>query len=93
MPTLRSLVDNAWIGRAFQDHLDLRVADVEPIDRKRFADTFDNIFIEGFKYTPKVVLSQPAQEKAKVSNVGGVLVRIFAYRASRKREDFSTCVA
>jgi choline dehydrogenase-like flavoprotein len=67
--------DNAWIGRAFQDHLDLRVADVEPIDRKRFADTFDNIFIEGFKYTPKVVLSQPAQEKAKVSNVGGVLVR------------------
>lgn len=65
---------NVWLGRAFQDHLDLRIADVEPIDRKRFADTFDNIFLDGFKYTPKVVLSQSAQKTAKVSNVGGVFL-------------------
>lgn len=63
---------NAHVGVAFQDHLDVRVATVHPIDKKRFDDTFDNIFLKGFKYNPKVVLASHVQADKRITNVAGV---------------------
>jgi choline dehydrogenase-like flavoprotein len=64
--------DNAHVGSAFQDHLDVRAAEVIPIDKKRFSDAFDNIFLGGFKYNPKVVLASNVQEAERITNVAGV---------------------
>jgi choline dehydrogenase-like flavoprotein len=63
---------NAHVGSAFQDHLDVRAAEVIRIDKKRFSDTFDNIFLNGFKYNPKVVLASNVQEAERITNVAGV---------------------
>lgn len=64
--------DNPLVGTAFQDHLDLRVASVEPIDHKRFNDAFDNIYLKGFKYNPKLALASHIQAARKLTNVGAV---------------------
>lgn len=65
---------NPWVGAAFQDHLDLRVGAVTPIDKKKFGNAFDNIFLKGFKYNPKIVLARSVQEELKITNVGGVFI-------------------
>jgi choline dehydrogenase-like flavoprotein len=70
-PTL-PWASNPHVGAAFQDHLDLRVAEVVPIDKRRFDDAFDNIFLKGYKYNPKVVLASHLQEDRRVTNVAGV---------------------
>ncbi|EJL32330.1 FAD-dependent oxidoreductase [Novosphingobium sp. AP12] len=64
--------NNPHVGAAFQDHLDVRAAEVTVLDRKRFSNTFDNIFLKGFKYNPKVVLAPHVQEAAGITNVGAV---------------------
>lgn len=48
---------NLWIGRGFMDHVDCYAGTVEPTERKRFSDLFDNAFINGLKYSPKLRLS------------------------------------
>ncbi len=64
--------DNDWVGAAFQDHLELRAATVHPINKKLFNDTFDNIFLDGYKYNPKITLSTSIQNVKLLTNVGGV---------------------
>ena len=65
---------NVWIGRGFQDHLDLRAGAVTPLDRRRFDDIFSNIFLKGFKYSPKVSLAPHTQAALKTTNIAGVMV-------------------
>lgn len=60
---------NRWVGLGFQDHLDIAAASVEPIDKRGFDDIFDNIFIKGYKYNPKVMLASAVQEARQVTNV------------------------
>jgi len=55
---------NRHVGTTFQDHLDLRAGKLFPMDKKRFSDTFDNIFIKGFKYNPKLTLAPRVQESS-----------------------------
>jgi len=45
---------NDNIGRYFQDHLDLTIGQIELADRKAFANLFENVVIDGYKYQPKV---------------------------------------
>jgi choline dehydrogenase-like flavoprotein len=54
--------DNPWLGRGFMDHVDCVAGEVHPIDRKRFHEVFDNAFVDGVKYNPKVKLSEKAQK-------------------------------
>jgi choline dehydrogenase-like flavoprotein len=61
--------DNPLVGAAFQDHLDLRAGEVTILDRQRFGDAFDNIFLGGFKYNPKVTMTADAQAAARVTNI------------------------
>jgi choline dehydrogenase-like flavoprotein len=62
---------NPNVGANFQDHLDLCAGKVVPIDKKRFSEAFDNIFINGFKYNPKVILSDRFQASTGITNVAG----------------------
>jgi choline dehydrogenase-like flavoprotein len=63
--------NNPWVGSAFQDHLALRAARVTPLDKKRFHDAFDNIYIDGLKYSPKIVLGDNVQTANGLTNVVG----------------------
>jgi choline dehydrogenase-like flavoprotein len=63
---------NPWLGAAFQDHIDLHAGNVEPLDKKRFGEAFDNIYLNGFKYTPKMTLSTEVQKAHNITNVGAV---------------------
>jgi choline dehydrogenase-like flavoprotein len=64
--------DNQCVGMYFQDHLDLRVASVHPLDKERFHDAFDNIFLGGYKYNPKLALSPHFQAAKGITNIAGV---------------------
>lgn len=65
---------NSWLGKGFQDHLDLQVATIEPIDARSFNNVFDNIFVSGYKYNPKVALAPHVQASEELTNVAAVVV-------------------
>lgn len=69
---------NAWVGRAFQDHLDTPAARVEILDKRRFSDLFDNIVRRGFKYQPKIKLPSTEYEALGISNIAAS----FSYHSS-----------
>jgi len=61
------------LGRHFQDHIDCNAATVTPTDRWRFHEMFDNIFLDGFKYHPKVKSGPDAMRERKTLNAGGMM--------------------
>jgi choline dehydrogenase-like flavoprotein len=54
---------NPWLGKGFSDHLQADAGRVEAIDRRRFHDLFDNGFVDGLKYHPKLKISASAQRR------------------------------
>ncbi|MDR3448725.1 MAG: GMC family oxidoreductase [Alphaproteobacteria bacterium] len=64
---------NPWVGVGFQDHLDLRAGSVKPIDHQAFHDAFDNIFLKGYKFNPKITLSSRLQEQHGITNIAAVM--------------------
>ena len=73
------------LGKHFQDHIDGRGAEVLPVDRKRFHNTFDNIFIQGLKYQLKVRLSPEKQARLDTLNVAGNMIFITDDKAAQDR--------
>lgn len=63
--------DNSWIGKGFMDHLDCYAGKVKPLDKRRFSELFDNAFIDGLKYCPKLHLSPEIQEKEQLLDISG----------------------
>ncbi|HXE06705.1 MAG TPA: GMC family oxidoreductase [Acidobacteriaceae bacterium] len=61
------------LGRHFQDHIDSNAAAVRVKDRGRFHQRFDNIFLAGFKYHPKVKLSEETQRDRRSLNAGATM--------------------
>ncbi len=61
------------LGRHFQDHVDANAARVIPRDRRQFAELFDNIFLRGFKYHPKLRLSPDEQRRARTLNCAATM--------------------
>jgi choline dehydrogenase-like flavoprotein len=61
------------LGRHFQDHIDSNAAVVVPVDRRRFHERFDNIFLGGYKYHPKIKLGASNQCLGKCLNAGGTM--------------------
>jgi choline dehydrogenase-like flavoprotein len=61
------------LGRHFQDHVDANAAQVQPRNRRTFAALFDNIFLRGYKYHPKVRLMPSEQEKAGLLNCAATM--------------------
>lgn len=69
---------NPWLGRAYVDHLDSTAGEVVPLDREAFQKLFDNLFIDGYKYNPKIKLSEQAQREKGLLGVAAS----FIYRTS-----------
>ena len=61
------------LGKHFQDHVDANAARVIPHDRRQFAELFDNIFLRGFKYHPKLRLSPDEQRRGHVLNCAATM--------------------
>jgi len=66
--------DNPWLGRGYLDHLDSTAGNVYPKDRKRFNDLFENMFFDGYKYNPKIKLTEDAQRDHKLLGVAGSMI-------------------
>jgi choline dehydrogenase-like flavoprotein len=60
-------------GRFFQDHIDINVAKLVPIDHRAFHLWFDNIYLSGYRYIPKIKLSAQLQEEFGTLAVGASL--------------------
>lgn len=65
---------NTWVGRGFMDHVDCFAGAVEPIDKRRFSDMFDNVFIDGLKYNPKLKLRDSAQIDRRLLDISSHFV-------------------
>jgi choline dehydrogenase-like flavoprotein len=65
---------NRWVGAAFQDHLDLRAARVAPTDQAKFSAYFDNIFVLGRKYQPKIRLRDSTQRNRRSLNIAASFI-------------------
>ena len=61
------------LGRHFQDHIDANAAQVVPRDRRRFAQLFDNIFLRGYKYHPKLRLGPGEQKQSRILNCAATM--------------------
>lgn len=62
---------NPWIGRGFIDHVDCVAGTVQPIDQRRFSDIFDNAFLDGIKYNPKLRLADEVQRREQLLEISG----------------------
>jgi choline dehydrogenase-like flavoprotein len=66
--------DNEWIGRGYIDHVDCYAGSVEPLDPKRFSNLFDNAFLGGLKYSPKLKLADKAQVDQRLLDISSHFV-------------------
>jgi hypothetical protein len=61
--------DNPWLGKGFVDHIDCLAGQVLPLDKKRFHNLFENAYINGIKYAPKLKLSARTQREQKLLGI------------------------
>jgi len=66
--------DNPWLGRGYIDHLDTTAGEVQPKNRKRFNDLFENMFFDGYKYNPKIKLTEAAQREHQLLGIAGSMI-------------------
>ncbi len=62
---------NEWLGKGFADHVDGWAGEVTPVDKRRFHNLFDNAFLDGIKYAPKLKPSAHTQEQRKLLGISG----------------------
>ncbi len=63
-----------WLGRGFMDHLDCYAGRITLIDRKRFHAAFDNAFLDGLKYSPRIKLGASAQLGEQLLECGAYML-------------------
>jgi choline dehydrogenase-like flavoprotein len=63
--------DNPWLGTSFLDHLDCYAGQVRPIDKARFHEIFDNAYLDGIKYSPKLRLGVDGQTRHRMASIAG----------------------
>lgn len=61
------------LGRHFQDHIDSNAAELRVLDRKQFHAWFDNVFLRGYKYHPKVKWTEEAMRERRTLNAGATM--------------------
>ena len=66
--------DSGLLGRHFQDHLDANAAEVVPKDGEQFHALFDNVFLNGHKYHPKLRLAPAEQRRLGTLTVASTMV-------------------
>jgi choline dehydrogenase-like flavoprotein len=58
-----------WLGQGFVDHADCVAGEVLPIDKAAFHALFDNIYLDRYKYNPKIKLGVEAQREARLLGI------------------------
>ncbi len=61
------------LGRHFQDHIDCNAAELRVVERRRLHGMFDNIFLRGFKYHPKIKIGVDAMRERATLNAGATM--------------------
>ena len=61
--------ESPWLGSPLIDHLDCIAGDVKILDYRRFHEIFDNVYMDGFKYFPKIRLGPETQRKEGLVDV------------------------
>jgi choline dehydrogenase-like flavoprotein len=61
------------LGKHFQDHVDSNAAELKPLNRAAFGEMFDNIFVGGYKYHPKLRLDAAEQARAEILNCAATM--------------------
>lgn len=74
--------ESKLVGCFFQDHIDSNAATIEPTDAAGVHSVFDTIFFNGFKYSPKLKLTEKAQRVHRLLNVGATVFSTEADGAS-----------
>jgi choline dehydrogenase-like flavoprotein len=72
--------DNPWLGRGYIDHLDTTAGTVAPKSRETFHNLFENLFFDGYKYNPKIKLSERAQRERSLLGVAGAFIFKTSYQ-------------
>jgi choline dehydrogenase-like flavoprotein len=62
-----------WLGRGFMDHLDCHAGRIVPLDHGRFHAAFDNVYLDGRKYSPRLKLSEAAQRSEALLGSGAYI--------------------
>lgn len=65
---------SAILGGFFQDHPHRLCAEVIPRDRRAVHDLFDQIYLGGMKYQPRMRLSENFQRQMRSLNAGGIVL-------------------
>jgi choline dehydrogenase-like flavoprotein len=65
---------NDNIGRFFQDHLSGRVGSVQVLDRRRFLDLFTTIVLGGFRFLPKLRMTNETLRRERLLNIHAMMV-------------------
>ena len=66
--------ESGLLGRHFQDHIDSNGATITPLNQRGFHALFDNVFLNGLKYHPKVRLNADVQKERRTLNVAGTML-------------------
>lgn len=65
---------NSNIGRYFADHPAIQVGRFIPNSPKRFHEIFNNIYLRGLKYEPRLRLNSAVLRSKQSANVGGMFI-------------------
>jgi choline dehydrogenase-like flavoprotein len=61
------------LGKHFQDHIDSNAAELRIVDRRKFHAMFDNVFLAGYKYHPKMKITVEAMREHATLNAGATM--------------------
>ena len=62
---------NPWLGVPLIDHIDCHAADVKVLNHKAFHDLFDNVYLGGRMYHPKIRLTPQVQRSEGLVDIAG----------------------
>lgn len=62
---------NPWLGVPLIDHLDCHAADVKVLNHRAFHDLFDNVYLGGRMYHPKIRLAPEVQRSEGLVDIAG----------------------
>ncbi len=62
---------NQWLGVPLIDHIDCHAADVKVLNHKAFHDLFDNVYLGGRMYHPKIRLTPQVQRSEELVDIAG----------------------
>ncbi len=63
--------DNSWLGKGFMDHIEAKAGVVSILDKRKFHQLFDNMYLERVKYFPRVRFSTESQRNFRALDVAG----------------------